>query len=414
MLQRPARRYRLANHVHGLPFDPPRWGEEPRLRSKESLRQGQGTTVAVLDSGVSTHPWLAGCLAEKPLPEEALELWDLSGPALPRHVGHGTFVAGVVLQYAPAAALHPRRVIDIHGDADDMRLAAVVDSLVQVDPDVVNLSLGPTPADEPGEKDEGIRRTVAALGRLQDVCGTIVVVAAGNSAEPFPADHIAPDDPLTVVVGALDLSGQPAWFSRTDSVQIWAPGVDILSSFVHFDGPVALSHPELGHDDHGDEDVDGHGQPDATYADTEHVDPAYADTEKVDPGYAEAEHPHAEHPHDKHPHDKRPHADHQHRGSAHPHADHPHRGSAPAAVPAQRPLAPFTGWARWNGTSFAAPAVAGALSAEISALTGIADRKERRSQALANIMDGARPLTGEVKGVALAAWPVALQGPPAG
>ena len=380
MLQRPVRRYRLANHVHGLPFDPPRWGEKPRLRPKESLKQGQGTTVAVLDSGVSQHPWLADRLAERPLPEEALELWDLSGPALPRHVGHGTFVAGVILQYAPAARLLPRRVINIDGDADDFRLSTVIDGLVAADPDVVNLSLGPTPADHPGEVDEGVRRTVAALARLQDSCGTIVVVAAGNSLEPFPAEHIAPEDPLTVVVGALDLSGQPAWFSRTDSVQIWAPGVDILSSFVHFDGPVALNHPPEHHED-------GHGG---------HADAGHPDASQ---GHAYGGHKHAEHKHGEHEH------------AEHKHGEHEHGGHPPA--PVQHPLAPFAGWARWNGTSFAAPAVAGALSAEISALADIADRKERRTQALANVLDAARPLTGEVKGVALVAWPVALQGPPA-
>src|SRR5215204_3609848 len=159
------RRFPLANHVQGLPFDPPRWGERPRLRPKKSLRQGRGTTVAVLDSGVSAHPWLLGSLAERPIPEDGLELWDLSRPALPRQVGHGTFVAGVVLQYAPAATLLPRRVIDIKGDADDMRLSAVIDALVDKDPDVVNLSLGPTAIDEHGEVDEGTERTVAALRR---------------------------------------------------------------------------------------------------------------------------------------------------------------------------------------------------------------------------------------------------------
>jgi subtilisin family serine protease len=340
-------RYRLANHVQGLPFDPPRWGEEPRLQPKSSLSQGRGTTVAALDSGVSRHPWLAGSFAEKRLPEDALELWDLSRPALPRHVGHGTFVAGVILQYAPATRLLPRRVININGDADDFRLSAVVDGLVDLDPDVVNLSLGPTLADEPGEVDEGTERTVAALRRLQDTCGTVVVVAAGNAAEPFPADHIAPEDPLTVVVGALDLSGQPAWFSRTEPVQLWAPGVDVLSSFVHFGGPIALDHPG---DDH-------------------------------DHGYA----PKAA-------------------------AEHQHGHAGP--VRQQLPVAPFTGWARWNGTSFAAPAVAGALCAEIGALGHVTDRKERRQQALARVMDAARPLTGEIKGVALAASPIALQGPP--
>ncbi|MFL6130839.1 MAG: S8 family peptidase [Mycobacteriales bacterium] len=358
MLQRPAIRYRLANHVQGLPFDPPRWGEQPRTRPKKSLRQGLDTKVAVLDSGVSQHPWLAGSFAEDPLPEDALELWDLSKPALPRHVGHGTFVAGVILQYAPAARLLPRRVINIDGDADDFRLSAVIDALVDLDPDVVNLSLGPTLADEPGEVDEGTQRTVAALRRLQDVCGTVVVVAAGNSAEPFPADHIAPEDPLTVVVGALDLSGRPAWFSRKEPVQIWAPGVDILSSFVHFDGPVALNHP----DPHEHHPAGGsHLQPNA---------------EQTDAGPE-------------------------------------HGGSTPATMQAQHPVAPFTGWARWNGTSFAAPAVAGALCAEISALAHIADRKQRRQQALAAVMDAARTLPDDVEGVALAAWPVALEGPPA-
>lgn len=339
-------RFRLANHVQGLPFDPPRWGEQPRLRPKDSLTQGSGTTIGVLDSGVSAHPWLADSFAEKQLPEDALELWDLSRRALPRHVGHGTFVSGVVLQYAPAAALLPRRVINIDGDADDFRLAAVIDALVDADPDVVNLSLGPTDVDEPGEVDEGTQKTVAALGRLQDTCGTVVVVAAGNTAEPFPAEHIAPEDPLTVVVGALDLSGQPAWFSRSHPVQIWAPGVDILSSFVYFDGPVALDHPGNGH---GHEHAHEHGQE--------------------------------------------------------------HRGTEPEQL--QAPIAPFTGWARWNGTSFAAPAVAGAICAEISALANVvANRKERRQRALDKVLHDARPLTGDVKGIALAARPVALQGPP--
>lgn len=343
MSLRPARRFPLANHVQGLPFDPPRWGEAPRLRPKETLTQGRGTTVAVLDSGVSEHPWLAGSHAETPLPDAARELWDLSAAALPRHVGHGTFVAGVLLQYAPGARVLSRRVVDVHGDADDVRLATVIEDLVAQDPDVVNLSLGPTPVDEPGEVDEGVARTVAALRTLQDACGTVVVVAAGNDGEKFATEHLAPEDPLTVVVGALDLSGRPAWFSATKAVRIWAPGVDVLSSFVHHDGPVSLAHPD-GHDH-------GHGQ-----------------------------------------------------------HDHHHEPAAPATA---RPVAPFTGWARWNGTSFAAPAVSGALCAEIGALAHVEDRRERRSRALSRVLDAARPLPdGDLKGVALSAWPVALEGPP--
>lgn len=340
MLGHRVRRYRAMNHVQGLPFDPPRWGERPRLRDKQAMSEGRGTTVAVLDSGVSDHEWLRGSFAENPLPEEARGLWDLSATALPRHVGHGTFVCGVVLQYAPATRLLPRRVLNFDGDAEDDDLAATIRGLIGHEPDVVNLSLGPTPVDQPGEVDEGIAATVKALKDLQQACGTVVVVAAGHVDEEMPAEQIAPSGELSLVVGALDLSGQPAWFSGKQPVTIWAPGTDILSSFVYFPGPVSLDHPS---DDHS------------------HT--------------------------------------HTHTSSGEP-------------VPVQQPLAPFEGWARWNGTSFAAPAVAGAVATTISALAAAepeTPRRELRKRAAKVLVSQAKQL---VDGKALNAAPVALMGPP--
>jgi subtilisin family serine protease len=345
----------LLNHVHGLPFDPPRWGERPRLREKATLRQGAGATVAVLDSGASEHEWLVGSFAEDPLPDSAREFWDSSSDVLPRQVGHGTFVCGVVLQYAPAATLLPRRVIDLDGDAHDDQLAAVIRALIPLDPDVVNLSLGPTPADQPGEVDEGTERTVQALAELQRQCGTVVVAAAGDIHEEVPGEQLAPPGPLSLIVGALDLSGQPAWFSGAKPVTIWAPGVDILSSFVHHTGPVSLAHPGNG---------DGH--------------------------------------------------DHDH--------DHDHSA---APEPTELPVAPFAGWARWNGTSFAAPAVSGAIAAEIGALAEEAgpkhDRRELRRRAVRQVVERARSLSdgapgrggNAVTGITLTSAPVAMIGPPA-
>jgi subtilisin family serine protease len=353
MLGHRGRRYRALNHVQGLPFDPPRWGERPRLRDKHELSQGRGTTVAVLDSGVSDHEWLRGSFAEDPLPEEARGLWDLSTTALPRHVGHGTFVCGVVLQYAPATRLLPRRVLDFNGDAEDDQLAETIRGLIPADPDVVNLSLGPTPVDEPGETDEGTAKTIAALAELQEACGTVVVVAAGHVEEEMPAEQIAPPGPLSLVVGALDLSGQPAWFSGKKPVTIWAPGTDILSSFVHFTGPVSLDHPVAGEDAH-----------------------------------------------------------------THTHTHPAEEG------PAQQPLAPFAGWARWNGTSFAAPAVSGAVAAQIGALAAAepeTQRRELRRRAVELVLARARPIAdgapvaeegAPVAGIALTAAAVALMGPP--
>ena len=359
------RRFHLLNHIHGLPYDPPRWGERPRLRSKATLQQGAGTTVAVLDSGAGEHPWLLDSFVEDPLPDAARELWDLSSGVLPRQVGHGTFVCGVVLQYAPAAKLLPRRVIDMHGDAFDEELARVVRSLIPQNPDVVNLSLGPTPADEKGETDEGVAHTMAALAELQRECGTVVVSAAGDISEELPGELLAPPGPLTLIVGALDLSGQPAWFSGAKPVTMWAPGVDVLSSFVHHSGPVSLTHP--GDHEHGHERTKDH---------------------------------------------------------ADDHADNNADNHAEGQEPSEQPPAPFVGWARWNGTSFAAPAVSGAIAAEISALAGDvggSDRRELRARAVQRVRDRARSLPAgapaadgaAATGVVLTELPVALLGPPA-
>ena len=363
------RRFHLLNHIHGLPYDPPRWGERPRLRSKATLQQGAGTTVAVLDSGAGEHPWLLDSFVEDPLPDAARELWDLSSGVLPRQVGHGTFVCGVVLQYAPAAKLLPRRVIDMHGDAFDEDLARVVRSLIPQNPDVVNLSLGPTPADEKGETDEGVAHTMAALAELQRECGTVVVSAAGDISEELPGELLAPPGPLTLIVGALDLSGQPAWFSGAKPVTMWAPGVDVLSSFVHHSGPVSLTHP--GDHEHAHERTNDHAD--------DHADN---------------------------------------------HADNNADNHAEGQEPSEQPPAPFVGWARWNGTSFAAPAVSGAIAAEISALAGDvggSDRRELRARAVQRVRDRARSLPAgapaadgaAATGVVLTELPVALLGPPA-
>jgi subtilisin family serine protease len=283
-----------------------------------------GTTVAVLDSGISRHPWLDGRYDPGCLPNEA-ELWDLSAAELPRHVGHGTFVAGIVRQYSPGSTIVPRRVIHLDGDSDDATLAAAIRGLGEVD--VLNLSLGAAPHASKHQY-AGVEQTEEAVWELQERHGTVVVVAAGNSDEEFPQDRIAAEDPLTVVVGALGEDDQPAWFSDDDGVTIWAPGVDVVSSFLYWTGPVA-------------EHVDGH-----------------------DPADAAAEH-----------------------GSSDRHAGPHGHGNSNGADDA---VLHFAGWAQWSGTSFAAPAVAGAIAAEIGNLADIREPRKRRRQGLDRVLASAR------------------------
>ena len=296
------RRLRLASHVQGLPFDRPQPADGPPAPLPAQPVADVGTTVAVLDSGICRHPWLNGRYDPGCLPDEA-ELWDLSAAELPRHVGHGTFVAGIVRRYSPSSMIVPRRVIHLDGESDDETLSAAIRKLGDID--VLNLSLGAAP--HPSTRfHTGVELTEEAIWELQHRHGTVVVLAAGNDREEFPQDRIAPDDPLTVVVGALDRDDQPARFSDTRGVTIWAPGVDVVSSFVYWAGPVAA---------HGAEDD---------------LDPAGTGQARSAPA----------------------------RARELPHSD----GTDALTTNRSRP---FTGWASWTGTSFAAPAVAGAVAAEI-------------------------------------------------
>lgn len=322
-----SRRIRLASHVQGLPFDRPKPVDDPHLPPSRQPVPAVGTTVAVLDSGISRHPWLDGRYDPGCLPTEA-ELWDLSAAELPRHVGHGTFVAGLVRQYSPGSTIVPRRVIHLDGDSDDATLAAAIRALGEVD--VLNLSLGAA-AHASQHHYTGVEQTEEAIWELQHRHGTVVVVAAGNNKEEFPQDRIAPEDPLTVVVGALDQNDQPAWFSDDNGVTLWAAGVDVVSSFLYWTGPVAAQ-------------VDGHDPADAAAGDGP-ADP--------DPGQQ------------------------QHDNSS---------GENGAVLH-------FAGWAQWSGTSFAAPAVAGAIAAEIGKLADIREPKRRRQQGLNRVLANARRVT---------------------
>lgn len=336
-----SRRIRLASHVQGLPFDQPHPADEPRLTPTSQPVPAAGTTVAVLDSGISRHPWLDGRYDPGCLPNEA-ELWDLSAAALPRHVGHGTFVAGIVRQYSPGSTIVPRRVIHLDGESDDETLASAIRGLGEVD--VLNLSLGAAPH-EPKHHHTGVELTEEAIWELQHRHGTVVVAAAGNDKEEYPQDRIAPEDPLTVVVGALDADGQPARFSDDDGVTLWAPGVDIISSFVHWTGPVARREDSSG------------------------------------PWGAPAG-----------------------DGPAHPaHRPEEQQGDGGSSGSVQR----FAGWARWSGTSFAAPAVAGAIAAEIGRLGHIRDPRERRSEGLRRVLAAAGQATVRSSNTKIDVLPVA-------
>jgi Subtilase family len=107
---------------------------------------GAGIKVAVIDTGLDlTHPAFVGRLAP------ANEWKDfVDGDATPQEVGttanagfgHGTGVAGIILQVAPKATILPLRVLDQNGAGDLDNVVAAIDWAVANGAQVINLSLG--------------------------------------------------------------------------------------------------------------------------------------------------------------------------------------------------------------------------------------------------------------------------------
>lgn len=151
-------------------------------------------------------------------------------PSEPRETddcnGHGTHVAGTVAgtQYgvAPAATVHPIRVLDCNGSGSMSGVIKGVDWVTKYHqkPAVANMSLG-------GGASSALDKAVANSIKA----GVHYVVAAGN--EDQNACDVSPartDAALTV--GATDKRDQRASFSNWGScVDIFAPGVDIKSAW---------------------------------------------------------------------------------------------------------------------------------------------------------------------------------------
>ncbi len=249
---------------------------------------GQGITVAVIDSGIDkNHPDLIGkVVAEKNFLADEITADDL--------LGHGTMVAGIIAgsgaasngRYkgiAPGAKLISVKVIDGKGDGKVSDIIAGIEWAVYNGADVLSLSLGGINL---GETNPPI--TMAADNAAG--AGVVVCVAAGNRNSSETGGQVAgtssrqvgrrtpvelsqadgakkdvyyllvpivlalppglidsPGDGVKVItVGATDAKGHIAGFSgsgptRDDRIKpdIVAPGVDIISIV-----PVGVKRPK--------------------------------------------------------------------------------------------------------------------------------------------------------------------------
>jgi Subtilase family len=189
-----------------------------------------GPSIVVVDTGIAGGELrpaaLAGVGEYETAGFPALEIpdEDPEDDRLDPVAGHGTFIAGVIDRIVPGAQLEVHGLLNGRGDANEVDIAATLDSLRtrrEGAPALVNLSFGGYTALEMGRLAEAVRK-------LQET-GTVVVASAGNDATCRPSFPAA--FPGVVAVGALGPSG-PAHFTNYGPwVRASAPGVDVVSTF---------------------------------------------------------------------------------------------------------------------------------------------------------------------------------------
>lgn len=186
---------------------------------------GKGQVVAVIDSGFQ-HPG-TNLVAFKDFVDSK------STPSDP--VGHGTHVAGDVLQMAPDAGIVSVRVMNGDGQGRPSDIIRGVQWAIQNKDKygitAINLSLGGAPSGFPSSADPVDRVVETAIKR-----GITVVAAAGNSGPEAHTIGSPGDDPLDISVGSAlnrttvsDFSSRGPTDGGDSKPDITAPGEFIVS-----------------------------------------------------------------------------------------------------------------------------------------------------------------------------------------
>ncbi len=207
------------------------------LTDAQSINQGAGSTVAVLDTGAQLgHPALKARFAGVPRYDFVDDDTDPSEPQLAKDdqqlarevVGHGTHVAGIVKLVAPEARIMPLRVLDREGYGTVFHVAEAIAYADIKGADVINLSLGtPSWSRLLREKVNG-----AIAG------GVVVVAAAGNydsTLPQYPASNLLPaakdNDGLLAVTSVSPAEKKSDFANYGKWIDIAAPGEEILSTY---------------------------------------------------------------------------------------------------------------------------------------------------------------------------------------
>ena len=204
--------------------------EQIQTRMANRVSRGAGTTVAVLDGGFNLyHPAIRDNLmgsgydaVDGDYDAHDTGNWfddDYDG-LVDSAAGHGTFVAGLILQVAPEATILPIRVRDDEGWGTNKELEDGLMRAFMMGADVINIS---------GQTTTGRSRHITNMVEYFSRAGIVVVNSAGNDGYEWISQ--VGDEGTALVVGAVNQDDQIAEFSNRPAAPgrmfVYAPGVDL-------------------------------------------------------------------------------------------------------------------------------------------------------------------------------------------
>jgi minor extracellular protease Epr len=190
---------------------------------------GKGVKIAIIDSGVASHPDLS-------IAGGTNVISDSSGSSYADDNGHGTHVAGIIAAQglnggvkgvAPDASIYAVKALDSDGEGYTSDIISGIDWAIQNNMNIISMSMGTSDSS-------------AALKNAIDTAysnGILIVAAAGNDGNTsgtgtnieYPANYSS-----AIAVGAVDSNNKRAYFSSTGSkLEVSAPGVDIISTYLN-------------------------------------------------------------------------------------------------------------------------------------------------------------------------------------
>ncbi|GAA3902968.1 type VII secretion-associated serine protease mycosin [Actinoplanes auranticolor] len=189
------------------------------IANAQRISTGRGVTVAVIDSGVSSHPDLAGSVLN------GIDYVKRGGNGRTDNAGHGTKMASLIaahgkggrgaLGIAPDAQILPIRVFDDR-PRDNVEVGEAIEYAVSQGAKVINLSLS-------SGVDPRTLDAVQAAARAD----VVMVASAGNKPDYFAITPPAVFEEV-VAVGATDKSGKKSAVSVSGAaLDLMAPGEGI-------------------------------------------------------------------------------------------------------------------------------------------------------------------------------------------